>query len=238
MYQSSDLNLHPLRPARANNLLQSRATLWLIMVVAVVLRAAAAFYHGNTVEVLPGIHDQISYHALAQRVIDGYGFSFAEMHWPLTRPGEPTAHWSFLYTLYLAAVYVVCGVTPLAAAAAGGDCRGVASVVGLSAGAAHLWASDRFVGSSHYGRLSLLYLLCRRVMTETFYIIGILWCLDLALFIGQSEIGGARRDWLLLGLALGVTLLLRQVFMLFAPFLFMWLLWQIKPRGCGHGGRF
>ena len=51
----------------------------------------------------------------AERVVAGHGFSFAEDHWPATPGGEPTAHWSYLYTLYLAAVYSLFGVQPLIA---------------------------------------------------------------------------------------------------------------------------
>ena len=232
MYQSSNLNLHPLNPARGFSLIERRSALWVIMAIAVLVRVAAALYLGNTVDVLPGIHDQISYDALAQRVINGFGFSFAEMHWPITRPDEPTAHWSFLYTLYLAAVYWVCGVTPLAA-------RLLQAVI---AGMLHPWLAYR-LGRRIFGPVAglwaaiitagYLYFIyyAGALMTETFYIIGILWCLDLALSIGQSETGGSPRHWIMLGLALGITLLLRQVFMLFTPFLFGWLLWQIKPHG-------
>ncbi len=65
-------------------------------------------------------------------------------------------------------------------------------------------------------------------MTETFYIIGILWALDLAGQLGQSGKTLSQTRWqsLLLGLALAVTVLLRQVFLLFIPILFGWLLWQ------------
>ncbi|MCG7754902.1 glycosyltransferase family 39 protein, partial [Flavihumibacter cheonanensis] len=59
--------------------------------------------------------DQISYNNLAQRVLGGDGFTFGELWWPLTAPGEPTAHWSFLYTLYLVIVYAIFGPNPLAA---------------------------------------------------------------------------------------------------------------------------
>jgi hypothetical protein len=86
-----------------------------IVVIAIVLRLASAIYQGNSVADLPGIYDQISYDGLARRVVDGYGFSFAEGHWPATRAGEPTAHWSYLYTLYLAVVYKIFGPNPIVA---------------------------------------------------------------------------------------------------------------------------
>jgi len=86
-----------------------------ILVMSVLLRIAAAFYLGNPVVDMPGTNDQISYHSLALRVLGGHGFTFDRGWWPLTRAGEPTAHWSYLYTLYLVAVYAIGGPHPLVA---------------------------------------------------------------------------------------------------------------------------
>ena len=79
------------------------------------MRLLSALLQGNHVDVLPGIFDQVSYDALARRVVAGYGFTFAEGHWPATQPGAPTAHWSYLYTLYLAGIYAVGEGQPIAA---------------------------------------------------------------------------------------------------------------------------
>jgi len=94
---------------------KSKKVLIGIIVVSVILRVIAALYLGNSVEILPGTFDQISYHRLAIRVINGYGFSFGEEWWPITKANEPTSHWSFLYTLYLVFVYKVFGPNPLIA---------------------------------------------------------------------------------------------------------------------------
>ena len=75
-----------------------------VIFLAISLRFVSAIYQGNTIPNLPGIFDQISYDGLARRVVDGFGFSFAEGHWPATRAGEPTAHWSYLYTSYLVVI--------------------------------------------------------------------------------------------------------------------------------------
>ncbi len=83
--------------------------------LSVILRVAASLYLGDHVEALPGTADQVSYHALALRVLEGHGFTFAENWWPATEAGEPTAHWSYLYTLYLVVIYWVFGPHPLAA---------------------------------------------------------------------------------------------------------------------------
>jgi hypothetical protein len=70
---------------------------------------------GDQVVDLPGTFDQISYNTLALRVLNGYGFTFGESWWPITPAGAPTAAWSFLYTLYLVAVYSLFGPYPLIA---------------------------------------------------------------------------------------------------------------------------
>src|SRR3990172_6649680 len=93
----------------------SRRWLIIIILVAISLRVVAALYLGDQVIPLPGTYDQVSYDRLAQRVLDGYGFTFDKLWWPFTRAGEPTGHRSYLYTLYLAAVYALVGYHPLAA---------------------------------------------------------------------------------------------------------------------------
>ncbi|MBM3790044.1 MAG: hypothetical protein FJW35_06795, partial [Acidobacteria bacterium] len=86
-----------------------------IMLLSLGLRLVSAFYQANVIEALPGVHDQVSYHTLAGRVLEGAGFSFGTDWWPATRAGEPTAHWSYLYTLYMALVYFLFGPNPLVA---------------------------------------------------------------------------------------------------------------------------
>jgi hypothetical protein len=219
---------------------------WLvgIILLATFFRVAAALYLGDRVVDLPGTFDQISYDMLAQRVLNGQGFTVSELWWPATPAGAPTAHWSYLYTLYLVFVYGVSGYHPLIARL----------IQAALAGILMPWLAYR-IGRRHFGpRVGLvsaglvatyIYFVyyAGALMTETFYIIGILWTLDLASQLGQgrpdpttaeetgtgdhprdrqSKATGAR--WLSLGLALGTTVLLRQVFLLFIPFLFAWLL--------------
>ncbi|MEX2030644.1 MAG: hypothetical protein WD906_06725 [Anaerolineales bacterium] len=92
-----------------------RLDLLIAICLSVLLRIGAGVYLGNHVEALPGTADQVSYHTLALRVLGGHGFSFSEDWWPATAAGEPTAHWSYLYTLYLTAVYGLFGPHPLVA---------------------------------------------------------------------------------------------------------------------------
>ena len=216
---------------------------WLIIIlfIAISLRVAAAFSFGDHVGPLPGTYDQVSYDRLAQRVLDGDGFTFDKLWWPYTRAGEPTAHWSYLYTLYLAGVYSLVGYHPLVA-------RLIQAVL---TGALMPWLVYR-LGCRHFGRrvglvasgvmacYAYFVYYAATLMTENFYIIGILWVLDIAGQLGQAgeSPSAVRQQSLLLGLALGVTVLLRQVFLLFIPVLFLWLLWrsyryQTSPPGAG-----
>src|SRR5512137_1488588 len=94
---------------------RSQIILILILMTAVLLRVAVALYLGNIVDAPPNLTDQRSYHALGARLISGHGYSFDVGWYPFTPPDTPTAHWSFLYSLFVAAVYEVAGVQPLAA---------------------------------------------------------------------------------------------------------------------------
>lgn len=81
-----------------------------ILLLAMLLRAGVALYLGDATP--PG-KDETSYSLLAARLASGYGYSFAEGHYPFTPPDTPTAHWSFLYTALVAAVYAAAGAHPL-----------------------------------------------------------------------------------------------------------------------------
>lgn len=216
---------------------QVNRSLIIIIGFALILRLLSALYHGNTVDLLPGIHDQISYHELAIRVTEGHGFSFGEAHWPITPADAPTAHWSFLYTLFLAGVYWLAGVNPLI----------VRLIQIVLVSVVHSWLIYR-LGKQVFNHttglwaslLSAAYLYfiyySSALMTEPFYIIGILWTLDAAMRIVRSvdsrtaqphgqKFGITKVQWLELGLAIGFTMLMRQVFGLFVPFLFLWIWW-------------
>lgn len=211
-----------------------RRPVWAVVVVAVLLRAAAAIVLGNRVESLPGIADQISYHTLAVRVLSGHGFTFGRGWWPATPAGEPTAHWSYLYTLYLTGLYQLAGVRPLLP-------RLVQAVL---VGALQPWLAF-LLGERLFGRRAGLFsagftavyiyfvYYAAALMTEAFYITGILASLVLAVRLADSADAPPRRllgIGGLLGLCLGATVLLRQVYGLFLPFLFLWVLLAARRR--------
>jgi hypothetical protein len=202
-----------------------------IIAAAVVLRVASALWQGNTIALLPGIQDQVSYDTLARQLLAGKGFTFPVDWWPVTQAGEPTAHWSFLYTLYLAAVYGVFGPQPLVA-------RVFQAVI---AGVLLPWLTWR-VGRRVFGdtvglmaaAISAVYVYffyyAGALMTETFYIVSILWTTDSAMRIAAAGPASFRHwlPWLELGLAMGVAILLRQLFLVMVPVILFWLWWVAR----------
>lgn len=207
-----------------------RYWLWAIIAVAILLRAGAALYLGDKVVELPGTFDQISYDALAQRVLDGHGFSFGTSWWPATRAGEPTAHWSYLYTLYLVAVYGLAGYHPLVARLIQAALAGLLMPwLVYRLGRRHFSPGVGLVAAALMAVYTYFVYYAATLMTETFYITGILWTLDVAGQLGQApqlQDSKSKIQPVLLGLALAVTVLLRQVFLVFVPLLFLWLLWR------------
>jgi hypothetical protein len=225
--------LHPLFTLPVSEAKQHefyRRWLSLIIVISVLLRVAVAFLLGNQVTDLPGTFDQLSYDMLAQQVMNGHGFTVIDTWWPATPAGEPTAHWSYLYTGYLVVIYTLFGYYPLIARL----------IQALLTGIFMPWLAYR-IGRRHYSpqvglvaaALAAIYIYfiyyAGNLMTETFYITAILWSMDvsgqLVLISEKKPLATILRYGLLLGLALSMTVLLRQVFLLFIPILSVWLLW-------------
>jgi 4-amino-4-deoxy-L-arabinose transferase-like glycosyltransferase len=225
---------------RLSQLHHNKQILFVILILSVLLRLAAALYLGDSVEILPGTYDQISYHNLALRVLDGHGFSFGQGWWPLTAANAPTAHWSYLYTFYLVVVYALFGPHPLAARLI------QALIVGLLQPLLTYWIARRVFGQRIAlvtAALTAVYVYfiyyAATLMTEPFYITAILGALCLAILIVDQAAApdlpnSCNRVFalaILLGLTLGITVLLRQLFLLIVPFLFLWIWWAIRQLG-------
>jgi hypothetical protein len=262
-----------------------------LLIVSVLIRTIVALIMGDQIVELPAISDQISYHSLATRVLGGHGFTFDYNWWPLTRAGEPTAHWSYLYTLYLTLVYALFGIHPLAARLIQVTIVGLLMpwlayrlaqyVFRIRQAETEEARAPRFARLEPLNQLwqtgfQLIPLLAAAwvavygyfiyfsaaLMTESFYILGVMWTLDCAFRIalpkGSSKVAApvatlserqmdadyrSWRRWLELGLAIGLTSMLRQVFLPFIPCLFLWLWWvryrQVRehPRARTHALR-
>jgi 4-amino-4-deoxy-L-arabinose transferase-like glycosyltransferase len=157
--------------------------------------------------------------------LEGFGFTFAENHWPLTRAGEPTAHWSYLYTVYLVLVYALFDSQPIMARI----------LQAILVGWLHTYIIYR-IGEKVFSRsiglisaaITALYIYffyyAGALMTEPYYIIAILFSLFITMLIADN--GNHRQEiklGIFLGISLGITVLFRQVFLLFFPFLFTWM---------------
>ncbi|MCI0731146.1 MAG: glycosyltransferase family 39 protein, partial [Chloroflexi bacterium] len=200
--------------------------LTLILLAAVLIRLPIALLMGDQVTVLPGIHDQVSYDALARSLLAGRGYSFTENWYPFTSANTPTAHWSFVYPLYLAGMYSLIGYHPLAA-------RLFQATVGGALMCFLVYLIGRRVVNEHTGLVGAAlaavygYFIYYSValMTETFFIVLVLFALYLSLELKEKP---TLMRWMWLGLALGMAGLLRQTVLLFVPFLLLWLFWELK----------
>jgi 4-amino-4-deoxy-L-arabinose transferase-like glycosyltransferase len=158
----------------------------------------------------------------------------------MTAAGAPTAHWSYLYTMYLVIVYAIFGPNPLAARLI------QALVVGLLHPFLVYRLTQQIINpltekyTDFSGRLRqrvpliaagvtavYTYFIYYTVtlMTEPFYITGVLTTLLLTILLTNHPTGlRSRKIAILLGIAISATVLLRQVFLIFLPILFGWLL--------------
>ena len=205
------------------------------------LRVGTALYLGDIVDAPPLLTDQRSYDALGARLITGHGFSFDRGWYPFTNPDTPTAHWSFLYSLFVAAVYAIFGPHPLAV-------RVVQAIIGgillpwlvyrLTYRLYHPASASRFgqaIADRGFNaeRLALLaagiaavyfyfVLYAATLMTETFFICGLLFVLEQSMVLAETP---TWRRGLILGIGLGITTLLRQSILPGIAVIGLWLLW-------------
>ncbi|HEY3475378.1 MAG TPA: glycosyltransferase family 39 protein [Anaerolineales bacterium] len=208
---------------------RNRQLLILILLAAVVIRIPVALYMGDQVTVLPAIQDQVSYNALARSLLEGRGYSFTKNWYPFTPPNTPTAHWSFLYPLYLAGTYAVTGYHPLAA-------RLLQGAVGGALLCFLVYKIGRRVDNETTGLVAAGlaavygYFIYYNValMTETFSIVLILLVLYLSIELKEHP---TLIRWVGLGFSLGLAALFRQTVLLFVPFLLFWLFLELRGRG-------
>ena len=208
-----------------------------IFVLSVLLRVAVALYLGDGVDAPPLLTDQRSYHALGARLITGHGFSFDKGWYPFTPPDTPTAHWSFLYSLFVAAVYALCGVHPLAVRLVQAVLGGILLPYVVYRLTWRVFETQRRVHPISplaqpqilalvAALLAAIYayfiLYAATLMTETFYIVALLWSLERTLALAQRPTVG---QGVVLGVGLGIATLLRQSILPWVIVMFAWLLW-------------
>lgn len=206
----------------------------LALLASVTMRVVVALYLGDVAAAPPMLVDQVSYHALGMRLVEGHGFSFAVGWYPFTPPDTPTAHWSYLYSLFVAAIYVLFGPSVLAARIVQAVLAGI-----LLPYVAYCLAQRLFPERPRLALWTLLLTICyayfilyaATLMTESLYIACLLWSMVVALDVEDSVRAGrpvSRRAPWELGLSLGLATLLRQAALPWAAMLFLYLFWRVS----------
>jgi len=207
-----------------------------IIVLSILMRVAISLYLGNTVEILPGTHDQISYHTLAIRFIEGHGFTFGTIWWPITAANAPTAHWSYLYTFYLIFVYKIFGANPIVARILQAIIVGLLQPILAYKIGEHIFNRKIGLISAAITAFYIYFIYYSgALMTESFYILAIMASLYISMKLVAANRDGQNKQiiklMLLLGVSLGAGVLLRQLMLLFIPFLFLWVWWSGRKTG-------
>jgi hypothetical protein len=229
-----------------------------ILVISVLLRVGVALYLGNVVDAPPLMTDQRSYHALGVRLLGGHGFSFDIGWYPFTPADTPTAHWSFLYSLVVAGIYAIFGVQPLAVRLVQAIVGGVLLPLGVyklarrifgadhaaearsrkwdplpssapPTAAAPLAAATPLAAAAVAAVYGYFVLYAATMMTETLFIIVVLWSLTTALGIARclaQQQNPPLSLVLQLGLSLSLGTLLRQSILPWVPVLLAYLVWR------------
>jgi hypothetical protein len=219
--------------------------LFAIMILAVTLRMATALYLGDAITGTQQLraYDQISYDALAHSLLAGKGYSFDQDWYPFTPANTPTAHWSFLYPLFLASVYALVGYHPIAARLVQVLIIGILSPLLLYRLGSRIAGNTIGLLSAGLGTMYMYFVYYdATLMTESFFIIGVLTMLNLTMKILEDKVEdrsieiksisatlslNTKRNffWIVLGVVLGITALLRQTILLWVPFLLIWIYW-------------
>ena len=206
-------------------------TILIIILAAVLLRLGVAFYLGDSTP--PG-KDETSYSELAERLSGGYGYSFEQPSYPGFVPANtPTAHWSFLYTGFVAGVYSLFGKHPLIVRLLSAVICGILLPFMLYRLARRVRPGREQLAllTAALGAIYAYFVLYgAMVQTEAFFIIAVIWSLErsLALLDLYRDLNAkpANYFWtaLTLGISLGLATLLRQSILPWAIVLFTLLL--------------
>lgn len=232
-----------------------RLILLAIIVLAVLLRIGAAFFLGDST---PPTKDETSYSVLAARLASGHGYSFPRAWYPgFTLADTPTAHWSFLYTAIVAAIYALVGVHPLAVRLLQALFTGIllpwmtyrlARWTFLSESdpiPRHSFSAIPFLAALLAAIYAYFILFDAMMQTEGLFIVCVLWSLERALWLDVQLRSGALirlRDGIWLGISLGLAALLRQSILPWIGVMFLWLGWAAirmdeHPKGWSYLGK-
>jgi 4-amino-4-deoxy-L-arabinose transferase-like glycosyltransferase len=199
-----------------------RNYLGFILLLALVLRVAAALYLGGTVSGLSGAQDEVSYSLLGQRFVDGHGLTFPTAWYPWISADAPQSYYSASMSLLLAGIYSVFGYKPLVA-------RLIFALMGTAiVGMIFLLARRLFdtrvavVAGLIAAGYSYLVFYSVTLVTETPFILVLLVSIYLAYELHDSE---STWKWFALGISMAVMLLFRMAVVFYLPVLLIWILY-------------
>ena len=148
--------------------------------------------------------------------------------YPFTPANTPTAHWSFIYPLFLAGIYAVAGYHPLAARLLQGAVGGaLICLLVYLIGRRVADEATGLIGAALAAVYGYFIYYSVALMTETFFIVLVLLALYLSIELKENP---TLIRWVGLGFSMGLAALLRQTVLLFAPFLLFWLLMELRAR--------
>lgn len=191
-----------------------------ILLVALLLRVAAAVALGDEIKGLSGAFDEVTYSMLGQRLAGGHGLTFPEDWYPWIKADAPQSYFSFAMSGCLAAVYFLFGYHPLIArlimALASTAVVGMVYVVGRR------FFSERIamIGAGVAAVHAYLIYYGAALVTETPFTLALLVALYFADRLReQSE----PRLWLALGVTLAAAVQFRMAVVFFVPLLLLWI---------------
>jgi 4-amino-4-deoxy-L-arabinose transferase-like glycosyltransferase len=205
-----------------------QSLMW-ILLLALAVRVVAAFLLGNTVSGFSGAHDEVSYSMLGQRFASGYGMTFPEGWYPWIQANAPQSYYSYTISLFLAGIYALFGYHPLVA-------RLIMGVLSTAIVLMIFLITRRLFNE----RIALLASLIAAIyaylvfygvtlVTETPFTLMLLIAIYICLKIRDGE-ESSFFNWIVLGGALAITVLLRMAVIFFVPILLLWLGWQMQAR--------
>jgi 4-amino-4-deoxy-L-arabinose transferase-like glycosyltransferase len=195
--------------------------LW-ILLVALMLRVAAAVTLGGEVTGLSGANDEISYSMLGHRYAEGHGLTFPSNWYPWIKADRPQSYFSAAMSLTLAGIYSVVGYQPL-----------IARLVMAALGTAVVWliylvSRQTFgepvalVSAAVAAVYSYLVFYSVTLVTETPFILAVLSAIYLATSVARAP---AAWKWIALGVVLAAAVLFRVAALFFVPPLLLWIVW-------------
>lgn len=206
---------------------KSRAVVFAILALALLLRVGAAFYLGNTASGLSGANDEITYSMLGHRFATGHGMTFPEPWYPWIAADAPQSYFSYTFSIFIAGIYAIFGFSPLIA-------RFVMAVLSTAiVGMVYLLGRRLFDESVALLATAIAaiyaYLIFYGValVTETPFTLALMVALYVAMRIRARELHGIGA-WLLLGAILAVAVLARVAAIFFVPILLVWLYWSLR----------